>query len=86
MFEFWLNKHGIANLLSIPQLEEDGFTVNKTNTEWVIIILKGERIVFKLGVGLCKGMLYIDLRESNGFVMLKTKQDNYEGFIKHKVQ
>ena len=24
----WLNKSGIANLLSIPQLEKDGYTVS----------------------------------------------------------
>ena len=28
LFEFWLNEHGIANLLSILQLEKDGFIVD----------------------------------------------------------
>ncbi len=78
--------HGIANLLSIPQLEEDGFTVNKSSQEWAIITPKGEKIVLKLGVGLCKGMPYIDLRESHGFAMIKTVRGNYEGFAKREVQ
>ncbi len=25
LFEMWFNRDGIANLLSIPQLEEDGY-------------------------------------------------------------
>ena len=36
-FEMWLNKQGIANLLSIPQLEEDGYIVDyNTNRDWVV--------------------------------------------------
>ncbi len=85
-FKFWVNKHGIANLLSIPQLEEDDYTVDKTNKVWTIITPKGEKIVLKLGVGLYKGMPYIDLRESHGFAMIKTVHGNYEGFTKRKVQ
>ncbi len=82
----WLNQDGIANLLSIPQLEEDGFSIDKTNIKWVVITPKGERIPFKLGVGLCKGMPYINLRKSHGFDMLETIRANYEGFTKRKGQ
>ena len=47
-FEMWLNRSGIANLLYIPQLEEDGFRVKyDTNTEWGIISPSGEEIVLK---------------------------------------
>ena len=36
-FEMWLNTKGIANLLSIPQLEEDGYTVDyNTKRDWVV--------------------------------------------------
>ena len=70
----------------IPQLEEDGSTINKTSRECVVITPKGEIIVLKLGIGLCKGTSYINLRESHGFAMFKTICKNYEGFAKHKVQ
>eukprot|EP00957_Ditylum_brightwellii_P082920 6304766-Ditylum_brightwellii.AAC.1 len=28
LWNFWLNEKGIANLLSIPQLEKDGYTID----------------------------------------------------------
>ena len=28
VFKMWLNRNGIANLLSIPQLEEDGYVID----------------------------------------------------------
>ena len=28
LWSFWLNEKGIANLLSIPQLEKDGYTID----------------------------------------------------------
>ena len=30
LWSFWLNEKGIANLLSIPQLEKDGYTPSTT--------------------------------------------------------
>ena len=37
-FKMWINKQGIANLLSLPQLEDDGFRiVYDTLKEWVLI-------------------------------------------------
>ena len=44
----WLNKNGIANLISIPKLEEYGYTVN-TNTkgQWKVFTPKGKTILFK---------------------------------------
>ena len=81
-----MNKHSIANLLSIPQLKEDGLTINKSSWKWAIITPKGKKIVLKLGVCLCKGMPYIDPRESHDFAMIETVRGNYEGFIKCKVQ
>ena len=29
LWSFWLNEKGIANLLSIPQLEKDGYTIEE---------------------------------------------------------
>eukprot|EP00957_Ditylum_brightwellii_P129421 9872844-Ditylum_brightwellii.AAC.1 len=35
LWSFWLNKKGIANLLSISQLEKDGYTINyNTKRNW----------------------------------------------------
>jgi len=48
IFEMWLNHGGIANLLSIPQLEEDGYHVTyDTDTERVVTPPSGEDIIFK---------------------------------------
>ena len=37
VFKMWINEGGIANLLSIPQLEKDGFRVTSdTHGEWIV--------------------------------------------------
>eukprot|EP00957_Ditylum_brightwellii_P025141 1902851-Ditylum_brightwellii.AAC.1 len=37
LWSFWLNKKCIANLLSIPQLEKDGYTIDyNTKRNWVV--------------------------------------------------
>ena len=52
-FKMWLNPKGIANLLSIPQLEADGFKVDyAAGEEWTVKTPKGECIKFKRGSGL----------------------------------
>ena len=57
LFDMWLNKKGIANLLSIPQLERDGYEVDyNTKRDWVVIAPTGKRIVFKRDTGLCDRM------------------------------
>ena len=46
VFEMWLNRGRIANLLSIPQLEEDGFKVRyDTDGDWIVTSPSGEDIV-----------------------------------------
>ena len=61
-FKVWVNKGRIANLLSIPTLEEDGYIVTThTNGKWVIISPEGEEVIFERDTGLCRGMPYIDL-------------------------
>ena len=48
VFDMWLNESGIANLLSIPQLEADGFRVTcDTDTNWVVYTPQGHKIVFQ---------------------------------------
>ena len=64
-FQVWLNKKGIANLLSIPILEEAGYIVlTHTKSDWVVTTPKGKKIVFKGDTGICNRMPYIDLRKN----------------------
>lgn len=87
-FDLWLNRNGIANLLSIPQLEEDGYVINySTHGEWVVTTPQGKEIVFKRDTGLCNRMPYIDMREHQGaFAMVQTVRDKFEGYTKRQVE
>ena len=84
LFHMWLNKKGIANLLSIPQLEEDGYRVTcDTNTEWAVYTPSGTKIPFKRDKGLCNRMPYVDMREQKeAFAMVETVRSNFEGYTK----
>ena len=64
-FDLWLNEKGIANLLSIPQLEEEGYKVQYETdlTQWTVTTPQGKKIVFEQDSGLCNRMPYIDMRE-----------------------
>ena len=88
LWEFWLNSQGIANLLSIPQLERDGYEVDyNTKRKRVVTTPSGESIVFKRDTGVCAGMPYIDMREHHeGFAMIKTVRKNFEGFTRKQVE
>jgi hypothetical protein len=47
LFNLWLVRNGIANLLSLPQLEADGFTVSyHTSGNWIITTPRGKDITF----------------------------------------
>jgi len=62
MFCMWLVQHGIANLLSIPCLERDGYQVSyDTKTCWLVKCPNGLTLKFKKDVGVCEGFPYIDL-------------------------
>ncbi len=53
----WLNCDRIANLLPIPQLEEDRYEINyNTKREWVVTTPQGKQIKFKRDTGLCNHM------------------------------
>ena len=88
LWEFWLNSQGIANLLSIPQLERDGYEINyNTKRDWVVTTPSGELIVFKRDTGVCTGMPYIDMHEHHeGFAMIETVRKNFEGFTGKQVK
>ena len=62
IFKMWVNEGGIANLLSIPQLEKDGFIVTSdTNGEWIVYLPRGEELFFKRDAGNLKNMPYIEM-------------------------
>ena len=62
LFDYWLVRNGIANILSIPQLERDGFVVEYVKQVWTIICPNGTRLVLKRDMGLCKAFPYLDMR------------------------
>ena len=65
LWSFWLNEKGIANLLSIPQLEKDGYTIDyNTKRNWVVTTPLGKCLLFKSDTGLCAGMPYLDICEN----------------------
>ena len=62
LWTFWLNKKRIANLLSIPQLEKDGYTINyNTKRNWVVTTPSGKCLLFKADTGICVRMPYLDI-------------------------
>ena len=69
----WLDKRGIANLLSVPILEESGYIVSShTKKEWEVTNPEGVIITFKRDTVICKGMPYIDLcEEKTGLAMIQ---------------
>ena len=63
-FRVWLNKQGIANLISLPMLEASGYIVSThTHGQWVVTSPQGNKTTFKRDTGMCIGMPYIDLRD-----------------------
>ena len=50
----WLVESGIANLLSVPQLEADGFKVDYSNNLLMVTTPEGHVIPFKKDTGKCR--------------------------------
>ena len=84
----WLNSRRIANLLPIPQLEEEGYKIDyNTDRQWVVIAPNGKCITFKRDTGLCNRMTYIDLRQKHERIaMLETVRANFKGYTKKQVE
>jgi hypothetical protein len=63
LFNFWLVRNCIANLLSLPQLEADGFMVSyHTGGNWIIMPPQGKEITFHQEEnGMCRGFPYINM-------------------------
>ena len=83
----WLNKNGIANLVSIPKLKVDGCVVRTdTKGEWQVLTPEGKVIPFKRDKGMCVGIPYIDLRDyKQGLVLIETVRKNIGGFNREEI-
>ena len=81
-------RNGIANLMSLPQLEADGFRITyDTKTDWVIHCPDGTKLTLERDTGVCQGFPYLDMRKHKEHVaMLQTVRDNMEGFTKREVR
>ena len=68
----WVKNNGMAKLLSIPCLEEEGYHSDYSiYKEWVVTTPQGVLIPLKIYTGITKGMPYIDMREwKEGFGMI----------------
>ena len=61
MFCMWLVHSRIANLLSLPTLEQDGYVCQyHKNSTWIVECPDGTILKFKRDNGLCKDFPYID--------------------------
>lgn len=61
-FPMWQNSNGIANLLSVPWLEENGYMVTKTYNKWFVHAPDGYTIHFSVERdGLCHGMPFVNM-------------------------
>ena len=87
-FKVWMNERGIANLFSIPMLEDAGYIVSThTKGDWVVTTPKGKKIVFKRDTGVCKGMPYINLRKhKEGMNMIEMVRKKFVGATKRDIE
>ncbi len=62
MFSMWLVQNGIANLLSVPYLEQQGCQITYgTNTFWAVSFPNGLKLKFKKDTGVCERFPYVNL-------------------------
>ena len=62
LWDFWLNEQGIANLISIPQLQKDGYIIDyNTKRDWVVTKPEVKTLLFQKYLGMCKVMPYLDI-------------------------
>ena len=96
LFHMWLVRNGIANILSLHQLESEGYRVTyDTLTYWVIhvpngpLMTHGNKLVLKRGHGVCAGFLYPDMADpshKDKVVMLQTVRVNMKGLNSPEVK
>ena len=87
VFKIWINEGGIANLLSIPQLEKDGFRVTSdTHGEWIVYSPRGEMLVFKRDTGNLKNIPYIDVDDvTTAFALEEFAHANIKAVQERKI-
>ena len=78
---------GIANLLFIPILEDDGYIFSTdTKGDLVVTTLKDNKIIFKRDTGVCKVVPYIDLWEhKEGISMIEAVHKKFVGATKQDI-
>ena len=85
----WINEGGITNLLSIPQLERDGFRVTcDIHGEWIVYLRCGDKLVSKRDVGSLENMPYIhvsDVPEAFAHANIEASQD-IEVMLQREIQ
>ena len=84
----WLNERGIANLLSIPMIEDASYIVSThTKGDWIVTTPKGKKIIFKRGTGVCKGVPYINLcKHKEGISMIEKVRKKFVGVTKREIE
>jgi len=84
LFEIWLIHNGIANLLSVAQLELDGFRLMyAVCTTWYIYCPDGTVLKLKRNKGLCECSPYLDIQEHKAIVaMVQTVRQTLRGVHK----
>jgi hypothetical protein len=80
-------RNGIANLLSLPQLEEDILSFSyQTGGKWFVTTPHGEVIIFHHKTdGICRGFPDLDMHSTAAVATIQTIPQRYEGFTKRKV-
>jgi hypothetical protein len=73
LFVVWLVRNGIANLLSLPQLEADGFTVRyHTGGNCIVTTPPGEKITFlQEENSICCRFPHIDIQSIDAVTMIQ---------------
>ena len=92
ILDMWLMRNGIANIISLPRLENDGFHVTyDTLKSWVVHFPDGTPIFFKRYNALCDQFPYVDVEYLNttkceSVNMLQTVRGYFEGFTKREAE
>ena len=86
MFCVWLVRSGIANLLSLSTLEQDGYVCSyHTNSPWIVEYPDGSVLKFKWDRGLCKGFLFIDMENLQDHVFRPDASGNNKDHLREFV-